>query len=99
MILAVDGINALELLEDDEIQMALVDLEMPRMNGYELLVRLRQDERFMNFPVIVITSRAGNLHRERAINLGADAYITKPYDINTLEQTMKSVVVDKPTIH
>ena len=97
--LAVDGINALEVLEDDEIEIALVDLEMPRMNGYELLVRLRQDERFVNLPVVVITSRASNLHRERAMSLGANAYITKPYDIKALEQTMKSVLVDKPTIH
>jgi len=97
--LAVDGVNALEVLEDSKFDIALIDLEMPRMNGYELLVRLRQDERFADLPVVVITSRAGALHRERAMGLGANAYITKPYNVSELEQVMKSIITERRTIH
>jgi chemosensory pili system protein ChpA (sensor histidine kinase/response regulator) len=96
---AVDGQNALELLEGRNIDVALIDLEMPRMNGYELLVKLRQDDRFSALPIVVVTSRSGEIHRSRAISLGADAYITKPYDIQKLEQIMKSVVREKATVH
>jgi chemosensory pili system protein ChpA (sensor histidine kinase/response regulator) len=96
---AVDGVNALQLLEDRNIDVALIDLEMPKMNGYELIVRLRQDVRYANLPIIVVTSRSGDMHRTRAINLGADAYITKPYNIQDLEQMMKTAVRDKVTIH
>lgn len=95
VVAAVDGVNVLEQLEENPVDIALVDLEMPRMNGYELLIRLREDEKYQKLPVVVITSRGGDMHRERAINLGADAYITKPYDIEALEQTMKTVLLQK----
>ena len=88
---AVDGQDALEVLNEHQADVALVDLEMPRMNGYELLTRIRSDERFARMPVVIITSRAGEMHRERAMSLGADGYITKPYDISELEALMKSL--------
>ena len=96
---AVDGQDALAVLEESPADIALVDLEMPRMNGYELLTRIRSDERFTSMPVIIITSRAGEMHRQRALTLGADEYITKPYDINNLEALMKSLVVQLAVKH
>ena len=100
VITAVDGVNALEVLEEsDEIDVALIDLEMPRMNGYELLVKLREDSRFIDLPIIIITSRSGDLHRERAIGLGADHYITKPYNLQELKQVMEQLVISKSVKH
>ena len=99
VVVALDGINALEVLESVVVDMALIDLEMPRMNGYELLIKLREDPKFMNLPVIVITSRGADLHKSRAINLGADAYITKPYNLTALQQMMKSVIAEKVTVY
>ncbi|MGC2696125.1 MAG: response regulator, partial [Candidatus Angelobacter sp.] len=56
----------------------VTDLEMPRTNGYELLSHLRQDRQTRGIPVMVVTSRAGAKHRERAIKEGAAAFLTKP---------------------
>ncbi len=96
---AVDGINALEILEESIVDMVLLDLEMPRMNGYELLVKLRDDERFQNLPIIIITSRSGGQHRDRAMSLGADEYITKPYDVEKLKGIMEVIAYNKTIKH
>lgn len=78
--------------------MALVDVEMPRMNGYELLTELRKRPEYQQLPVIIITSRSGDQHRRRAMELGADGYITKPYDIGALDQMMREVIDNKYNI-
>ena len=57
----------------------LLDIEMPRMDGFELLTRLRADQRFESIPVAMITSRTAERHRQRAMALGANAYFGKPY--------------------
>ncbi len=96
---AIDGVNALEVLEDTTVDVALVDIEMPRMNGYELLEQLRKDSRYQGLPVIIITSRSGDQHKQRALSLGADGYITKPYNIGSLDALMRQVVDSRRTIH
>ncbi|MGI9317154.1 MAG: hybrid sensor histidine kinase/response regulator, partial [bacterium] len=96
---AVDGLNALEVLDRSNFDIALVDIEMPRMNGYELLEKLRQHSRCSDLPVIIITSRSGSQHKKRAVELGADGYITKPYDISALDQLMRQVVDNKRKLH
>ena len=96
---AVDGLNALEVLDRSNFDVALVDIEMPRMNGYELLEKLRQHSRCSDLPVIIITSRSGSQHKKRAVELGADGYITKPYDISALDQLMRQVVDNKRKLH
>jgi CheY-like chemotaxis protein len=58
--------------------LVVTDLEMPRTNGYELLSHLRQDPQTRNIPVMVVTSRAGAKHRDRAMKEGAMAFLTKP---------------------
>ncbi len=96
---ATDGVHALEVLEKSSYDIALVDIEMPRMNGYELLQRLRADARYAKLPVIIITSRSGEQHRHRALELGADGYITKPYDIGQLDQMMREAVAARHEVH
>ena len=76
--LASDGLEALEIVTQIHCDLVVTDLEMPRTNGYELLNHLRQDPGTRNIPVMVVTSRAGAKHRERAIKDGASAFLIKP---------------------
>jgi chemosensory pili system protein ChpA (sensor histidine kinase/response regulator) len=76
--LAADGLEALEIVTQKKCDLVVTDLEMPRTNGYELLSHLRQDPQTRGIPVMVVTSRAGAKHRERAMKEGAMAFLTKP---------------------
>jgi chemosensory pili system protein ChpA (sensor histidine kinase/response regulator) len=76
--LAADGLEALEIVTQTRCDLVVTDLEMPRTNGYELLSHLRQDSQTRNIPVMVVTSRAGAKHRDRAMKEGAMAFLTKP---------------------
>ena len=77
--LARHGAHALELLSQLNPAAVLLDIEMPTMDGFELLSRLRSDERFRKLPVAMITSRMAERHRQHAMQLGANAYFGKPY--------------------
>ena len=76
--LAADGLEALEIVTQTRCDLVVTDLEMPRTNGYELLSHLRQEPHTRNIPVMVVTSRAGAKHRDRAMKEGAMAFLTKP---------------------
>jgi chemosensory pili system protein ChpA (sensor histidine kinase/response regulator) len=84
--LAKDGLEALELLHHstNPPDLILLDIEMPRMDGYELLGKLRAHDRYRNLPVVILTSRAGDKHRQKAFDLGATDYVVKPYQDETL---------------
>ena len=76
--LACDGLEALEVIARTPCDLVVTDLEMPHANGYELLSHLRQDPNTRHIPVMIVTSRAGTKHRERAMKEGASAFLTKP---------------------
>jgi len=77
--LAKDGMDALERLAEERPAVMLSDIEMPRMDGFDLLRNVRADERLSSLPVIMITSRIAQKHRDLAAELGADHYLGKPY--------------------
>lgn len=77
--LAKDGIEALERLAEDLPQVVLSDIEMPRMDGFDLVRNIRGDARLRDLPVIMITSRIAQKHRDYAAELGVDHYLGKPY--------------------
>ncbi len=79
VILAKDGIEALERLAEDLPQVVLSDIEMPRMDGFDLVRNIRGDSRLRALPVIMITSRIAQKHRDYAAELGVDHYLGKPY--------------------
>ncbi|HXU44943.1 MAG TPA: Hpt domain-containing protein [Thermoanaerobaculia bacterium] len=81
-VLARDGLEALELLQQAERppDAILLDIEMPRMDGYELTATLRGLPAFAAVPIVILTSRAGEKHRRRAFELGATEYLVKPYE-------------------
>jgi chemotaxis protein histidine kinase CheA/CheY-like chemotaxis protein len=74
-----DGMDAVTLLQDHVPDIILLDIEMPRMDGYEVAAHVRNDPRLKDVPIIMITSRVGEKHRARAIELGVDDYLGKPY--------------------
>jgi len=76
--LAADGLEAAELITQHGCHLVITDLEMPRMTGYELMAQLRQSPTTKRIPVMVVTSRAGAKHRDRALKEGASAFLTKP---------------------
>jgi chemosensory pili system protein ChpA (sensor histidine kinase/response regulator) len=76
--LAADGLEAAEIISQAGCHLVITDLEMPRMTGYELMAQLRQSPTTKRIPVMVVTSRAGAKHRDRALKEGASAFLTKP---------------------
>jgi chemosensory pili system protein ChpA (sensor histidine kinase/response regulator) len=76
--LASDGLEALEIATSNDCDLVITDLEMPRTNGYELMLHLRQTPSTSKVPVMVVTSRAGAKHRDRALKEGATAFMVKP---------------------
>jgi chemosensory pili system protein ChpA (sensor histidine kinase/response regulator) len=89
---AVNGQEALDVLDSEKVDFILTDLEMPVMHGYELLGELKRREALSSIPVVVITSRAGDQHREKAINLGASDYLVKPFDEDSLLGKLRDYV-------
>ncbi|HTK95055.1 MAG TPA: response regulator [Terriglobales bacterium] len=76
--LASDGLEALEIATQTRCDLVVTDLEMPRTNGYELIAHLRQSPETRHIPVMVVTSRAGAKHKDRAMREGAAAFLVKP---------------------
>ena len=76
---AKDGLDALERMADVTPDLMLLDIEMPRMDGYELATAMKADPRMRDVPIIMITSRTGEKHRERAFEIGVQRYLGKPY--------------------
>jgi chemosensory pili system protein ChpA (sensor histidine kinase/response regulator) len=76
---AKDGLDAISVMAESKPDIILLDIEMPRMDGYEFASHVRNDERVADVPIIMITSRVGDKHRARAIELGVNDYLGKPY--------------------
>jgi chemosensory pili system protein ChpA (sensor histidine kinase/response regulator) len=81
---AKDGVDALEQLVDVIPDVMLLDIEMPRMDGFELARNIRGDKRLKHIPIIMITSRTADKHRQRAAEIGVNHYLGKPYDEDEL---------------
>ena len=79
VVTAKDGLDAVEKLQDKVPDIVLLDVEMPRMDGYELATYMKNDARLKQVPIIMITSRTGEKHRQRALEIGVEKYLGKPY--------------------
>jgi chemosensory pili system protein ChpA (sensor histidine kinase/response regulator) len=90
--LAGDGLEALEIALQSRCDLIITDLEMPRTNGYELMMHLRQTPETKHIPVMVVTSRAGAKHRDRAIKEGARAFLTKPVQDEQLIAAVRELI-------
>ncbi|WP_455383738.1 hybrid sensor histidine kinase/response regulator, partial [Acidihalobacter prosperus] len=90
-----DGMDAVAQLEERKPDLLLTDIEMPRMDGYELSSHVRNDSRFRDIPIIVITSRSGEKHRQRARELGVDHYLGKPYQESDLLDSIRGLLRER----
>ena len=89
---AKDGVDAVSLLQDNLPDIILLDIEMPRMDGYEVAAHVRGDPRLKHIPIVMITSRVSEKHRARAIELGVDDYLGKPYQESQLLDAIEPLV-------
>ncbi len=90
---AKDGLEALEIIQrSTPPDLILLDIEMPRMNGYELMATLKGQAAYRNIPIVIITSRAGEKHQRKAMEMGASEYVVKPYQDEALLDTVQRLV-------
>ena len=89
---AKDGIDAIEILQDMTPDMILLDIEMPRMDGFEVATQVRHNSRLKQIPIIMITSRTGEKHRERALEIGVNDYMGKPFQEKELLDKMQKLL-------
>lgn len=87
---AADGLLALEKLQEELPDVVLSDIEMPRMDGFDLLRNIRSSDRLRDLPIIMITSRIAQKHRDLAMQLGANHYLGKPYGDEELLRLIRS---------
>jgi chemosensory pili system protein ChpA (sensor histidine kinase/response regulator) len=89
---AKDGVDAVSLLQENLPDIILLDIEMPRMDGYEVATHVRNDPRLKDIPIVMITSRVSEKHRARAIEIGVDDYLGKPYQESQLLDAIEPLV-------
>ncbi len=96
VVTAKDGLEAVSVLQEEIPDVILLDIEMPRMDGYEVASHVRNDPRLKDIPIVMITSRVGEKHRARAIELGVNEYLGKPYQEGQLLQAIEPLVRRRP---
>lgn len=89
---ASDGMEALTIMGRKKFDAVITDLEMPVMHGYDLMAEMRKSLELMNIPVIVLTSRAGDKHRQKALEMGAQDYLVKPFEEQEMLGTLKKLL-------
>ena len=92
---AKDGVDALERLGERVPDVMLLDIEMPRMDGYELATEMKADPRLRDIRIMMITSRTGEKHRQRAFDLGVDRYLGKPYQEHELMRNVFELLAEQ----
>jgi chemosensory pili system protein ChpA (sensor histidine kinase/response regulator) len=95
---AKDGLDAINQLQDIKPDLMLLDIEMPRMDGYELATHMRNNDTLKSIPIIMITSRTGEKHRQRAREIGVDKYLGKPYQESDLLENIHDMLQQSGTL-
>jgi chemosensory pili system protein ChpA (sensor histidine kinase/response regulator) len=87
-----DGLDAITVLQEHTVDIILLDIEMPRMDGYQFATHVRNDAKIKHLPIIMITSRSGEKHRAKAIEIGVNDYLSKPYQEGQLVAAIEALV-------
>jgi chemosensory pili system protein ChpA (sensor histidine kinase/response regulator) len=87
-----DGLDAITVLQEHAVDVILLDIEMPRMDGYQFATHVRNDPKLKAVPIIMITSRSGEKHRAKAIEIGVNDYLSKPYQESVLIAAIQALV-------
>jgi DNA-binding response OmpR family regulator len=93
VLLAADADQALEIALEEKPDLAIIDIMMPGMNGYQLTEKLREIPVTEEMPIIVLTARAGGADRAHAFRVGADSYVQKPFELQRLTDEIASVMM------
>ncbi|MCK4559467.1 MAG: Hpt domain-containing protein [Calditrichia bacterium] len=91
-VLTEDGPEALEQLRKEKFDIIITDLEMPKMHGFDLIQEIRSYKKYQSIPIVILTGRAGKKHKDKGIELGANAYITKPFKENDLLKSLENFI-------
>jgi chemosensory pili system protein ChpA (sensor histidine kinase/response regulator) len=94
---APDGMEALSIMGRIKFDIVIADLEMPVMHGYDLMVEMKKSPELMNIPIIVLTSRAGEKHRQKAMDMGARDYLVKPFEEQEMLSALKKLLSEVAT--
>jgi CheY-like chemotaxis protein len=89
---ALDGQEAVEKASGDPVDLVLLDLQMPKVDGFGVLAHLRRDPRFADIPIVALTASAMQGDRERALAAGFSSYIAKPVDLAVLRSEMERLI-------
>ena len=93
VVTAIDGVDALTALKTHDFDLVVSDVEMPRMDGFDLTAKIRADKKLMELPVVLVTALSSREHQERGIDVGADAYIVKSsFDQSNLLEVIRKLV-------
>jgi len=87
-----DGLDAITVLQEHNVDVILLDIEMPRMDGYQFATHVRNDAKLKGLPIVMITSRSGEKHRAKAIEIGVNDYLSKPYQESQLVAAIEALV-------
>lgn len=91
-VVAKDGVDAMEILQQSTPDLILLDIEMPRMDGFEVATQVRNNQRLQQIPIIMITSRTGDKHRTRAFETGVNDYMGKPFQESELLEKIQTLL-------
>ena len=91
---AMDGEEGLKRAREDHPDLLVLDLMLPKMDGYKVCRALKFDERFRNVPIIILSARSGEQDRRLALDMGADLFVTKPYDMADLVAKIRQQLED-----
>lgn len=92
VVTAKDGMDAVAMLQTQVPDLAILDIEMPRMDGFEVVAHVRNQPQLREMPIIMVTSRGGDKHRDRAMKLGVNDYLTKPYQEDQLMESIRRIL-------
>ena len=89
-----DGVEALAVVEQNSVTAILMDVLMPRMDGFEVCRRVKDDPATAHIPVVLVTSLTGHVHRRQGMEVGADEFVTKPVVVADLLSVLERVLPD-----
>jgi two-component system chemotaxis response regulator CheY len=92
VISAVDGMDALEILSKEKVDLVITDLNMPNVDGFELVRAIRQNTSFSDLPIIILSSLADAKYIERGMQAGANSYIVKPFNMKKIQYEVSKYI-------
>jgi len=99
VVLARDGLDAMRQLQDVVPDLMLLDIEMPRMDGFDVARKMREDERWKSVPIVMISSRTADKHRDHAFSLGVSHFLGKPYEEGELLRLVKKLTTESQPVN